>query len=788
MSSLKVVGLISGGKDSLFTLLHCVHHGHQIVALANLYPGIEAGKDSVQRPETGDIDSYMYQTVGHSIIPLYAKALNLPLYRRQIKGKAMQTAKEYKYISDSLDETEDLFSLLQEVKIHHPDVTAICSGAIFSNYQRTRVESIAVRLNLTPLSYLWQYPTLGRTAANSDSMTGLLDDMAAAGCEARIVKVASGGLDEKLLWADVCDPQIKRRLVRIMTRFIEVGSESDLSLKGAVLGEGGEYETLALRGPSSLWSYHILVDPEALVPVQGESGTSSLAIEKASLIPHATSQPSEQPTIQVPALLSATFSKIQSSFPFNYFPSMSAMVAGKFHVGDYFQSPISDSRVFYHALSNTLYICNLLPTNPNQLPIVQFQSIFDRLMQLLSTHEPPFSPHSILHTTIFLRDMNHFPLLNDLYAKLPLSDPLPPSRVTVSIGSMLPLGHELSMSFILSSKPSHAPRKGLHVQSRSYWAPCNIGPYSQAIAHRFSDSGELTYLAGQIPLVPATMTPLSDEAPFIQHALLALQHLWRVGRAMRVQWWIGGGVVFLARVAKGEDLVKRVRAVGWAWNCAHQRRSSESDMDREDGDGENDVWDQQFNRFQLSQDRSAGHQDEEKLPDWGVLERYVESDTVPPLAVVEVESLPRDVVVEWSSVGLSLHGQSKLRMFTEHGDRTLCITSQILPVGGTHPSTTTDVAMAFTEIMFSCNKKDCDVQTVDERWANLLQRLLDMDGIANAAHVTAYVPTSPESKSVAEAVEKTWPGRVLMIPCYSLWDGQNRKSILILSIRHERRL
>jgi diphthine-ammonia ligase len=37
----KVIGLVSGGKDSTFNLLHCVANGHEIVAIATLTP--EAG-------------------------------------------------------------------------------------------------------------------------------------------------------------------------------------------------------------------------------------------------------------------------------------------------------------------------------------------------------------------------------------------------------------------------------------------------------------------------------------------------------------------------------------------------------------------------------------------------------------------------------------------------------------------------------------------------------------------------------------------------------------------------
>lgn len=40
---LRVVGLVSGGKDSCYNLIQCVKHGHEIVALLNLHPSIESG-------------------------------------------------------------------------------------------------------------------------------------------------------------------------------------------------------------------------------------------------------------------------------------------------------------------------------------------------------------------------------------------------------------------------------------------------------------------------------------------------------------------------------------------------------------------------------------------------------------------------------------------------------------------------------------------------------------------------------------------------------------------------
>ena len=43
----KVIGLLSGGKDSCFNLLHCVANGHDIVALATLTPEPGVGQCTI---------------------------------------------------------------------------------------------------------------------------------------------------------------------------------------------------------------------------------------------------------------------------------------------------------------------------------------------------------------------------------------------------------------------------------------------------------------------------------------------------------------------------------------------------------------------------------------------------------------------------------------------------------------------------------------------------------------------------------------------------------------------
>jgi diphthine-ammonia ligase len=87
-----------------------------------------------------ELDSYLYQTVGHDAISYYAECMNLPLYRRSITGSSIIQSSDY-HITQG-DETEDLYELLKEVKKHHPDVKGVSVGAILSNYQRIRVEHV----------------------------------------------------------------------------------------------------------------------------------------------------------------------------------------------------------------------------------------------------------------------------------------------------------------------------------------------------------------------------------------------------------------------------------------------------------------------------------------------------------------------------------------------------------------------------------------------------------------------------------------------------------------------
>lgn len=81
-----------------------------------------------------ELDSYMYQTVGHQAIDLYADAMDLPLYRRTIQGSSLDTSKNYSKTDG--DEVEDLYELLHLVK-----VGTICT-LCFTQSQKFNVASL----------------------------------------------------------------------------------------------------------------------------------------------------------------------------------------------------------------------------------------------------------------------------------------------------------------------------------------------------------------------------------------------------------------------------------------------------------------------------------------------------------------------------------------------------------------------------------------------------------------------------------------------------------------------
>lgn len=209
-------------------MIKCVEAGHQIVALANLYP--EMGHE--------ELDSYMYQSVGHDAIQAYAQCLNLPLYRRSIRGRPLNTA--YDYEPTPNDEVECLYELLQEVAQKHPDIRGVSSGAILSSYQKNRVENVCARLGWTSLAYLWDAEP-----------TTLLQEMIDAQLKAILIKVAAYGLDQG---------DLGQTIVEMQPKLMKLRDQYGIN----VCGEGGEFETLTLDCPLFL-CHRLVIDDVKIV-------------------------------------------------------------------------------------------------------------------------------------------------------------------------------------------------------------------------------------------------------------------------------------------------------------------------------------------------------------------------------------------------------------------------------------------------------------------------------------------------------------------------------------------
>ncbi|KAF2810425.1 uncharacterized protein BDZ99DRAFT_463000 [Mytilinidion resinicola] len=315
---------------------------------------------------------------------------------------------------------------------------------------------------------------------------------------------------------------------------------------------------------------------------------------------------------------------------------------------------------------NILSISNMTAPEAGSNASTQLSSIMARLISLLQSYKCESS--NVIFSTLLLRSMSDFTTINPIYGAH-FTKPIPPSRVTVACGSSLPEGIEVVLSVTVSKSNA---RRGLHVQSRSYWAPANIGPYSQAVTVPINnllkeaqdrpiwDSPQIVYVAGQIPLVPASMeivkadteqTTPGELEGFKTQTVLALQHLWRIGRVMNVGWWTGG-VAFISHCSSDEGS-KRAKLAAEAWRAIHLKLKpnlNSEDEDAEEQGNDVDVWHTKHGGFSGSEGVETDQRP--ALPDYDRVNGGGEG-AIPPCFTAQVQELPRAADIEWTSVGLA---------------------------------------------------------------------------------------------------------------------------------------
>lgn len=516
MPGYRVLALVSGGKDSCYNALLCQQQGHELVALGNLHP-----RDT----SVEELDSYMYQTVGHGLVEAYAECTGLPLLRKRIVGSSVEQGLVYDGrgasrgacgltndaddVNDAekagaqngdkvqgpgagprgRDEVEDLEVLLRFARDHH-GIDAVSSGAIASDYQRSRVERICSELNLISLAYMWHQP-----------QSTLLREMIAHDIDARLIKVAAAGLDPgRHLGKSLREMQSHLHTLREMYGI-------------NVCGEGGEYETLTLDCPLFCHgrivideSEVVIATPDSLAPVAWMHVTR-FHVEKKN--GHAT-----DPDVQVVKVVQV---------PDEY--GHDEMVAGA-RGADRVGGDDGNGGDHRHGRGDASDI--VIQASRAGAALQTFHGhcgtsdgldeMFDMLRQRME-EEGRCMETDCVFVTLFVEDMGRFGGLNEVYARHfpPVN---PPARATLQKS-----GEGISVQVMCSS----LARDVLHVQSLSRWAPSCIGPYSQAVA-----CGGLVRYSGQIALQPESSTVVDGglEAE-ISRVSLTCDLL---GQAMKIDW------------------------------------------------------------------------------------------------------------------------------------------------------------------------------------------------------------------------------------------------------------
>jgi len=405
---MKVVALVSGGKDSCYAAMKCVAYGHQLVALANLKP-----VSSVD-----EADSYMYQTVGHEVIEAYSECLGVPLVRLETKAKLANSDMAYEPTAG--DEVEDLYQLLSIVKSQYPEVLAVSSGAVLSNYQRLRVENVCSRLGLTSFGYLWKR-----------DQRALLREMIDQQVEAILIKVAAIGLDP--------NKHLKQSIKAMEPHLILLEEKYGVS----VCGEGGEFETLVLDCP--LFKQRIVIDRSTVVMTNEDkyAPVGYLKVNNFHLVDKKASEvstPVLQPQLSPGDAEGDSNSERSSTTSFVSDMSSSSIVKGEFA---FFSAECKEE--------GTLGMRKAMKAIEKELTAVGFN----------------FTHAYYIH--LYISDMSKFGMINKEYCVfLPKKEPS--ARACIECGA----GTRVDVA------ATSGRRDTLHVQSISEWAPPCIGPYAQS--------------------------------------------------------------------------------------------------------------------------------------------------------------------------------------------------------------------------------------------------------------------------------------------------------------------
>ncbi|UCD04176.1 MAG: diphthine--ammonia ligase [Candidatus Woesearchaeota archaeon] len=221
---MKLAALVSGGKDSIYALYKAQqeHEVKVIIAIKSENP-----------------DSYMFHRPNIDLVKLQANALDLPIIFKKTPGEKEK-------------ELEDLKKAIIEAKEKYK-IDGLVSGALASNYQKSRIERICKEINLKSITPIWHVNP-------REYMIDLLSKF-----KVITVKVACDGLKKDSLGKEINLEKIEKLSSKY--RF-------------HIAFEGGEAETLVLDAPNFNKKINIL---DSKTRWDKESQSGEFIIKRAHL-------------------------------------------------------------------------------------------------------------------------------------------------------------------------------------------------------------------------------------------------------------------------------------------------------------------------------------------------------------------------------------------------------------------------------------------------------------------------------------------------------------------------
>lgn len=194
---MKVAVLFSGGKDSVMALHSALEKGEDVLYLLSM--------------KSINDESYMFHVPNIGLTSLLAEALDIPLIVAETNG-----IKE--------EELQDLREQFENLKDY--GVECIYTGALYSVYQKSRIEKLADEIGLKVVSPYWHVDELE-----------YMEKIISLGFEVIISGVFAYGLDESWLGRKIDK--------KALSELIEINKKCAVNLAF----EGGEAETLVVDGP-----------------------------------------------------------------------------------------------------------------------------------------------------------------------------------------------------------------------------------------------------------------------------------------------------------------------------------------------------------------------------------------------------------------------------------------------------------------------------------------------------------------------------------------------------------